>query len=567
MKLSSADAWCRYIPAPGTTTSGSSPFGKCLTELGVELPSGLSLESMVARGWVRPRLRVPLPRAAFDAWTNFPISSPVEADGCPEEHVWALNLYLNTVSVRRPRRTERWWIYELDDQHSILAQSARSHALDPADPAAQLPSSFRHARHNQEIRPWIDYFAYWQAFQIADYAEAMVDPDVLTNDLPSDPERANAARAERVRRIHNQRSRAWSGRYPAFEWLSRMRTAFAASAASGRSYHDLDGALKSIAVEANVTLDGMKHDVRNVLLPMWEELAGPPRRATRAPKQLLHLLRQEIEYGLFYIERIGGLKVDLLDEYWSPPTRNANEPSLIRALPREEDLARREFPWHAEPYLEKARASLPALAHLDRQGVKDLVDAHWRRSRSLRRLALALHRLHEQLHGERLSAEDEVIRQTERIEQFNLIIMHTERFLSNELRERRGDKRYPDVRDLARESLNHLLGTWGLLAGGFSAVAQSRVTALFRERAQLHELDEEIGLRLVNAGDVVSGSAVADELIAAFVNLVIARNYAAHHDALDFELVYPSRRRGRPHGGSLALQSVLVAVLGTLAAR
>ena len=66
--------------------------------------------------------------------------------------------------------------------------------------------------------------------------------------------------------------------------------------------------------------------------------------------------------------------------------------------------------------------------------------------------------------------------------------------------------------------------------------------------------------------EAATGNATVDRLVAAFVNLVIIRNYAAHHDSLDFDPVYVTRDAQHLHPGGLALESLLLAVLSTLAA-
>lgn len=519
---------------------------------------------MVQRGWIEPRLRVLLPRVAFDAWTNYPVVSPLEAEGCSDEHVWALNVYVRSVVSGSPRKSEKWWLCELDDPTSDLTLIARANSVQANDPHVRLPDPFRHARYNQEIRPWIDYFAYWQVFQIAEYMDAMTGTFSMTTLPPEDRQREIDWRREYVELTHLRLSRVWSTRYATFDWLSRMRTAIGSSIMPQRSYEEVDASLKSIASEQGLTVDQMKHDVREVLLPMWHDVTRCHTTMSRVPEDLLHLLRQEIQYGVHFIERISGERVDPLDEYWNPSTGSLHVPSLIRALPYEQDVARHEFAQHVMPYIKEAQVAIPEFATLDRESIRSIIDSSYRRVPSLPRFILAFHRLHEELRGERLTAEEKVIRQAERIEQFVLIVLHAEKILSHQLRLRQGSKRASDVRSIAKDSCNEVMSKWQLQGRGFSAVAQPKLVHLLNERAQLHELDETKGLPLVQPSEVASGKPVADCIIAAFVNLVIARNYAAHHDALDFELVYPTSGPGRTHQGALVLQSVVIAVLATL---
>ncbi|CAG0991415.1 hypothetical protein PHYC_02319 [Phycisphaerales bacterium] len=555
MRMSSRDANCRYIPLFDRHTG----FDKLLNDLGIALPSGAGIETMVHRGWIKPVLRVFLPRTAIESWTNYP-QFPMELSNCPEAESWALDLLVRARTSGWPRESGRWWVHELDDESDPLTQVARRHLSSPGGVSSEL-LVFRHARLDREVRPWLDYFAYWQAFQVADYARAMSRRCCLVEDIPVDRETALLARARLVDCEHKRLTAAWDERYAVFEWLSRMRTVVGSAVMPQREFEETRAAICQVAREAELSVDKMKEGIRRTLLLMWEEWS----RAQETPA-LLGLLRQEIEYSIYFLERVSGERVDALDDYWSPHQRRDFSASLIDALPREEDLARRDFPRNVCIYLKEYRATVPQLAHLDETAIRTHLNAGWFASRAFRRFVLAFHRLHEQLRGPQSTPDEKVIRQSERIEQFNLISMHAERVLSRAARARTGQKSYSDVRALARESLNYVLGRWGLMGGDVGAACQRRMKELLVQRAQLHDLEEQTGLRLVAASEVASGNDVANELVAGFVNWVIARNYAAHHDVLDFDLVYSRRDANAPHPGSVALKAVLLSLLSVLVA-
>lgn len=518
MQLTSGDMTCRYLAAPGTRTRQSSPFGDSLRKLGIELPPAMSLELMVARGWIRPALRIPLPKEAFDAWTNFPIISPIEAEGCPPECEWAINLYVAAMSSSRPRKDPEWWLADLDNADNELTQVARSHAAVSSD-AGLLPPAFRHQRHNQEIRPWLDYFAYWQAFQIADYQRRMCGTYYLTDPVQADPEKVANERALHAEHTHEYLNRKWQPRERVFDWLSKMRTVLGCSISPMRDNDDVAHALRQVAASVGLTADQMKADTRTTLLCMWEEVADARRQHTPFPEPLAHLLRQEIQYAVFFIEAIGGADVDYLDPFWTSDCRHDGIAQLIDALPHEEELARREFAGHADLYLRRYLATIPQLSHLNRLGLMALIEAHWHRSRSLRRFALAFHRLHEELHGERLTAEEKVIRETERIDQFNLIAMHAERVLTNEHLDRQPQSPVPGVNDLVLDTLKHLLQKWQHPSNGQVDPILDKARTLLKQRGKLYNLHVTPTLKMVVAADVASGCDAADTLAAAFVKV------------------------------------------------
>lgn len=557
MNLTSGDSSCRYIAAPGTLTQ-STPFGKHLEKLGIKLDQSLTLASIIERGWIKPQLRVLLPPEAFHAWTNYAIISPIDADACLPEHEWALVLYIDAMSSDSIHRRPQWCVDPLDADGEI-AMKTRAHSTTDFS-AANLPPSFRHARANQEVRPWIDFFAYWQALEIYDYLSHMKGWYWLTSDPPTDADKAKARRQEWVEIYESRLRREWEPRRRVFDWLSRMRTVLGSSVTPQRSNQEIDDALATVAKSIPISVEQMKLDVRDTLLGMWQDKVRRQSPENQWPEPLKALLRQEIEYGIHFIERIDRKQIDFLDAFWSPRHGNGDHARLIDALPLELELARKDFGLHAFPYIQNHLKDIPALALLTESGLRTLIDASWATNPATHRFALALHRLHEQLGGER--SEGDVIRRNERIEQFILVIIHAEKILSHAVRARRNEKRFMDVRALARESLNHVLHQWKTPSAVCRA-AQEAAKKLLEKHAQLHELNEDDGIPFVAPEAVGTGDAAIDLLVSAFVNLVIARNYAAHHDSFDFELVYPTDKQG-PHPGAIALRSVIIAVLSTL---
>jgi len=563
VKLSSRDQRCRYLHAPGTQIDRSA-FAALLKDCGLDLPHSPTLERIVALGWVTPVLRVRLPESAFMSWRDYPQLSMSGVDTCPEDDRWALSLYAEAMASLPPQDRSNWWVYFLDDPDDPLAQTSRANALDPGKPAV-LPPPVRHPRHNQEIRLWMDYFAYWQVFELADYLFSMTSAITITEDLAEVVARSR----DTWLRFADARAKAlnhkWQARYSAFEWLSRMRTVLG-SVTRDHTWQDIDTALRAVAHSLGLTHDQMRSDIRDTLLVMWRDWTGRFSPLTRHHGPLLELLRQEIEYSVLYLERITGQPTDFLDEFWYDGRQAHEWACLIDALPREEELARRDFPRTALMYLQRFQNTIPEIGALDNEGLRRLVLDNWQRSRPLRRFVLACHRLHRELRGRDLMESEAVIRQAERIEQFNLTMMHAERVLSHEYRERRQSAKYPEIRNLAKDTLNHLLCRWSL-TGAVSRIAQERTRDLLKQHAMLHDLDPAQGLPLVSPSEVASGSDTADHTAATLVNFVIARNYAAHHDAIDAELVYPSDEDPLKHPGGVAIACAIGAVVAALLVR
>lgn len=564
MKLRGSDQRCRYLHAPGTRDDRSA-FVPLLKKCGIELPRSIPLERIVELDWVTPVLRVRLPEPALRSWCNYPQLSMRGVEECPDEDQWALSLYARAMSSPPSRNQPNWWVYFLDDSDDPLAQAARANALDPSKPD-ELPPAFRHSRQNQEIRPWMDYFAYWQVFELADYLFSMTCTVPITDDFADVIGRSRETWLRFAEDRAQALKRKWQGRRSAFEWLSRMRTVLG-SVTSDHTWDDIDTALRAVADSLSLTPEQMRSDIRDTLLVMWQDWTGQFSPLTRQHGPLLELLRQETEYAVLYLERITGQPTDFLDEFWHDARRRHEWACLIDALPREEELARRDFPRTALMYLQRYKVAVPQIGTLDAENLRQLLSDNWQRSRPLRRFVLAVHRLHKELHGEDLMDSESVIRGAERIEQFNLTLMHAERVLSLEFRERTGATKYPEIRKLAKDTLNHLLCRWSLTRGSVSRTAQQRTQDLLEQHAMLHDLDPQQGLPSVSPSDIASSSDTADHAAAMLVNFVIARNYAAHHDAVDAELVYPTEGDAEKHPGGIAITSALGVVVAALHTR
>lgn len=557
MLLTSADRDCRYLAAPGTQADVASVFGSRLRTLGVAIPTDFPLARMVAEGWLRPRLRVPLPRAALESWSSYPTFPMEGTERCPPDDLWALDLYATATMMRLPRRDGAWWGHPLDDAGDPLTVTARANAVDPT--AADAPTEpFRHPRDGRLVLPWIDFFAYWQAFHVSDLIDSSTRVVRLTEDPATiDPLRwpgALAAGAERV-------AERWATREPTFERLSRVRTAIGASVDAGRPW---DEAVRALADAGEVTEAALRADVRDVLLVMWQEWGRDHGGRAAKPAALRGLLRQEIEYAVETLRCVMGRDVDFLDDYWYDPRQPQEWASLLDALPREAELARRDFGEDACLYVKPFAAGLAPLA-ADAAAIDGLVRRHWAVNRPLRRFAVAFWRLQRELRGERLMEADDVIRSAGRIEPFVVLPLHGERVLWHAYRERVKPAKHVGGDSLVKQSLNHALTRHGMPEDIASALEEGFVKKALRERGQLHGLTVEAGLKLVHAGQVGTGSPFADELVAAFVNLAIARNYAAHHDVLDAAMVTPGDDPDG-HAGQRMVAGLLVAVLATLAA-
>lgn len=562
MRISSGDARCRYLAAPGTTTDSLSAFGHHLKSLGIALPNDCSLRHMVESGWISPVLRVQLPQAAFETWTDYPNLSMRGTEHCPESDRWALGLWANAMCPPPPAlpTDPSWWVYFLDDATEPLTIEVRAHTIDAHLPTS-MPPSFPHAGP-QKIPTWLDFFSYWQAYHVAELLRAVS----LTVRVTPGFDKRVAGGAETLLQLTDARAkriaRRWEARRSTFEWLSRFRTLLASWSHSEREWSDVVSASTQLARDSRLTGDRVVAKIRNTLLVLWQEWShfDDPLLGNA---ELRGLLRQDIEYALSLAEILSGRSADFLAPCWKSRDRHTHEwAQLIDALPLEDELARHRFPRMAMDYLKDAVATLPAPLAPSTTGIEQLLAQHWHELRPLRRFCLAFSRVHEQLSGPDLR-EEKVIRCHERIDQLVAMVLNAERVLAAVHRQRSGSRRHSDLIPMVRGQISHLLPHLDLPDATAQRHVIERLNALL-PRTKLHEIANLNANLFILPADVSSGSPAADCVTAGFVNFVIARNYAAHHDSLDEDLIYPNDRGPADHLGRIAVVSSLMVVVSCL---
>ncbi len=565
MRIKSIDRICRHLAAPGTRTDLGSQFGKHLKDSGVNLTTPLSLRWFVDEGWIAPVLRVPLPRTALDSWINFPKLN-VKAPDCPESGIWAINLWIasHTVPPSVVAPGAPWALSYVDDPSHSVGLSAREHSVCLDDDRCP-PEEFEHEPSGRRIEPWIDFFAYWQAFHVAELCEAAC-MTLYATAPPANAEEAVSGAVERARARMNSVRQRWHEHRTVFEWLSHYRTMMSNWNLTGTGWETAELAAKSLASDLDLSTDAIRHGIRDTLLVIWARWTSTYDSQHQNVRAALRALRDDIDYAVTFLEMLTGEETDPQDSFWHIKDRQARRwAQLVDALPREQWIARCSFPESAASYLVEESKLFESTFPFDVAAIEKVVSTKWQKSRALRRFCFASSRLHDQLDS---SPHDgpfnwrAAIQEKERIEQLLLLPLHGERILSQIHRSQPGSKRFPEVRELVRGRLDRAL-VLTKCSGADRRNAIARAKELMK-KAQLHAQDWGTSKLFVDNSDVELDSAVTRRLVAAHVNFVIARNYAAHHDALDDDLVFATDGDPTEHVGRIAMTSVLTTVLAAM---
>lgn len=550
LSISTGDTDCRYLSAP--ESKDDYKFGSHLASLGIKLPPNLSIRIMVARGWLKPRLRVVLPVPALLSWRNFPTYEADYDDSCPAGDTWALNAWCASATpwddLDRP--IEKLWMHWLDDPGDDTGIRARENSIDPADPAAE-PTPFVHPNGDQTVLPWIDFFADWQAYQVAELvhlAEFAVDG---VTDVVGGVEQYLRHHVARFDESAKDLGVRWEERGAFFDHVACYRTILAQVAKRESFHDDAQRGAQSWAAQRGVDAAAIRGGIRDVLLRLWQRWEDS---APVSSQRLMHRLQQDIQYATRLFTDLTKEQIDPFDPFWCSQTRNRGPSAdLIDALPYEEWTAQREFPLNALHY----QRGFPAPFLLGPGQVSALIAKHWPDSAPLR-FCLAWVRLHEDMgNRDQDLPADMTIKANERIEQFNLIGLHTERLL-RDVHARFG-KDEPEINPIVRVAVGRAVR---IVAKSHQNAAGRRVSELLEE-TKLHDRRPAEDLT-ISAAMVATGSDAADAVIAAHLNALIARNYAAHHDYLDDALIYPHRDETKPHAGAILLSSCLLVVIAAL---
>ena len=276
------DAECRYLPE---FESREGRFSSLLKELGVALPNGVSLLDAVRWGWIRPRLRVELPSSFIAGWRNFP-EHPMKGE-LPLEDGWAARAWTAAScpwpgwgsDLTEPEPAD-WYLHPFDRSDHEWAVEARRHAI-PAGPGAREPAGVPHPRFRDRlVLPWIDYYSYWQAYEVWDVVNsaALLPPAYNTPNARREAHELGRwfqqLREEAERRIARSQRR-WEATKRIFDWISRFRTLRGASLVRSDGWWEryARGA-RALASSLGLTPETVRADLRDTLLVLWGALGA-----------------------------------------------------------------------------------------------------------------------------------------------------------------------------------------------------------------------------------------------------------------------------------------------------
>jgi len=523
---------CRYLPV----FNGSyGEFLSFLKKVGPEIPTGISLTETIRLGWIMPVLRVEIPARFIQNWENFPTFArrgAVHPDDRWADHAWV------SAAISLPKGdddSENWYQHPLDSEDPITDE-IREHAI-AAGPGQPEPESVDHPRVDRlKVMPWIDYFAYWQTYQLAETLRAAELFNPVLNTPTSEKALENALSSyDQFRKWSDDKIAAVQRRYQerrhVFDWVSRFRT-LVGRACENHTFDDLQLAARNLSSQLDLTPTQVKEDIRGVLLVMWREWDF---RLPTIPDEMRRCFQKDIARAVQFHDFISDDRIDPHDDWWDPPDRNPRRWAFLNeVLPYEWSKARLSLARFSRYYLRRFDAISPAETMSDKDKIAKLTEKWWQHSSDFQRFCLSFHRLHEHYGGGVNDDNDARITAETPQEFLILCALHLEKFLSRQKQLAQPGSRAASLKSLLLYVAEQVLQGFFELSATDLKESKNRTRKRLETETKLHDLPST-KLNPFNSFDRIQDGPLFFET--AIVNFATLRNYVAHHSCLDYEII------------------------------
>lgn len=540
---------------------GTGGFVEWLESLGLkEFLNIYPLSTLIEWGWVVPQYRVIFPNEIFGRLIDRYRDQSRIPTGMTEyatlwDYSWAID----------PEDTQLWF---LDD-------AFRGH-----DPLGALMKQFRHEADNPSLpdpvdtensgplRPYVDYFFRWQGYALVDLIRASdcIMPIYQTPDIIS---RASGIMriAEHCQQIETTADwprglltspNRWAGREKLMTALDHFRSFRGALG----TVHDQDSSeftrlekkgARELGIHFGFTEHSLATDIKERLLPLADEWMKANKKIDgRAhwTQQAWPNLRADVQLAMGWLIRLGDKSfMDYVDEWEKPYMGNVGWAPLDEVLPYEFLLHQKKFAQMAPHYLKAYNKVASKRMQLPQEKIATLCRRLQRRNSAFVGFASAFFDLHEEL---RYNSFDEAgldFRMLRPLDHYAMVAIRAESCLREELRRLGLLDSLPSQKQTLAIYIENLSKHRGL---------NSKIIGTFMTKRDLADLkdDRENPIGRIQSLET-SLSEREHKLVQAFLCCTLARNYFAHHDFLDHELLHTSR-------SEFLMQGIILAVLTLL---
>ncbi len=535
----------------------SGPFIRWLEELGLKgFLKRYPLAQLVEWGWIEPQYRVTFPERFFQSWEHYPCTSWEP----PED----LNEYVTL------------WDYSwsIDDENDPLW--FLDPVLHPGNNAGELlrqcayfagttlpPPPFDHAR-GFPIAPYADYFYRWQGYALVDVIRGADNIEQIYS-TPDIVKRAHGVVriAELISANHPAwphdiltSPQRWGGLASLLKWLDHFRSFQDAFFIMRDFDSNMEQSLyrkgaQSLANHFAITPDILAEAIKGHLLVLAQDWMHANDKLTQQSIWTLRAwphLQDEIRLAMTWLILLTGRTFEDYVAEWRLPFRgNWRWAALDRALPYDFIQYQNKFFQMAPIYLKSFNEVCNNRRKFDENTLPEIVRRFQRTNYPFAGFLSAFHESHEHLSYRSFEKNGLDFRTLRPLDHYALLAIHAEGCLRRELDSL---ERLDEIRQESQGLLNYIRTLAEIR--GVSAEIIKCVNDQQKELTKLHTKPiDPIGKIQSITTNLPE---VNHQKVQAFLCCLLARNYFAHHDYLDHDLM-------RSEKSAFMLKGILLTVL------
>lgn len=541
-------------------SKGSGSFVHWLESLGLEdFLRDYPLPKLIEWGWVVPQYRVVFPKEVFlcllmSPYEDVQISPELSDYATLWEYSWKVD----------SDEKKSWFLDGAFREHeplgALMAQFRCRDGVLALPEAIDTPTAGL-------MRPYVDFFYRWQGYALVDLIRASAcfksifsTPDVVerAKNLFEIAEHHHRTVSDWPKGILSHPNR-WGGReklVTALDHFRSFRQAFdAAHESDSDDYLRLyrQGA-RELAEHFGFTETSLAAEVKDRLLTLASDWMSANRRSddrARWTQKAWPNLRGEVQLSIIWLLAVGTKSfMDYVDEWQRPFMGNLGWAPLDEALPYEFLAHQKRFTELAPHYLKPFNAALGKRRQLSEERIAKQCRSLQRSNSAFAGFASSFFSLHEELSYRSFDEVGIDFRALRPLDHYAMVAIRAESCLREELR-RLG---LLDAMPPQKQTLSFYIE-----AVAKHICVSSKVVGTFMSRRDLSDLKEDRADPIGRIERIETALGESDRmLVQAFLCCTLARNYFAHHDFLDHELLRSAKSEFLMRGIVLTVLTLLV---------
>ena len=534
----------------------SGPFVLWLEKLGLgEFLKKHPLRQLVEWGWIVPQYRIIFPKQFFDNYKHYPYiygETPTELKNYDVlwDHFWKLD----------DESTPLWYLDPISHPDEETNQLLRNNIYKAGK--NDLPESFEHAR-GRTITPYADYFYRWQGYALVDVIRWAdnIETILSTPDVIKKAEGIlRIAQFITSERLNNPESilttpNRWGGLASPMTWLDHFRSFRSVCMSDHRKNDDekhntyRKGA-KLLAQYFEITPESLADFIKNKLLVLaqeWIRLNEKFEKRSVWTKRAWHYLKIDIQLAISWLMILTNEPFEKYVADWRPLFMGSrNWATLNEALPYEFIKHQEEFILLVPEYLESFNKICNDQTKFDKKSLPEIVYRLNKINYPFTGFMAAFYELHEHLRYKNFDKYGLDFREVRPLDYYALLAIHAEGCLRRKLD-------LLGLLDGIKEEKQTLFKYIQILAK--NKQISEKVIGYFNGNNDLTKLYTN---RIDPIGQIQSLKTNLSQfehmLTQAFLFCVLARNYFAHHDFLNNELI-------RSEKSGFLIKGILITIL------